>query len=116
MLLPLAAAVFHSVKGPAESALTPPTFVPQTFGLEHYEKLWAFQAGLPVYLRNSLGTAVFGGMLVSTVVNLVFIPALYVLMQKLRGESKRSQAKEDGEEEDLPAALGPEQPRPLPEG
>ncbi|MFP2931353.1 efflux RND transporter permease subunit [Pyxidicoccus sp. 3LG] len=40
--------------------------------------------------RNSLGTAVFGGMLVSTVVNFVFIPGLYVLMQKLRGEAKRT--------------------------
>jgi HAE1 family hydrophobic/amphiphilic exporter-1 len=40
--------------------------------------------------RNSLGTAVFGGMLVSTVVNFVFIPGLYVLMQKLRGEAKRA--------------------------
>ncbi|XXF76186.1 multidrug efflux RND transporter permease subunit [Myxococcaceae bacterium GXIMD 01537] len=38
--------------------------------------------------RNSLGTAVFGGMLVSTVVNLVFIPGLYILMQRLRGEEK----------------------------
>jgi HAE1 family hydrophobic/amphiphilic exporter-1 len=48
--------------------------------------------------RNSLGTAVFGGMLVSTVVNLVFIPSLYVLLQKLRGESKRSRDEEEGEE------------------
>ncbi|WNG47851.1 multidrug efflux RND transporter permease subunit [Archangium minus] len=40
--------------------------------------------------RNSLGTAVFGGMLVSTIVNFVFIPGLYVLMQRLRGEAKRS--------------------------
>jgi HAE1 family hydrophobic/amphiphilic exporter-1 len=40
--------------------------------------------------RNSLGTAVFGGMLVSTVVNFVFIPGLYVLMQQLRGAAKRS--------------------------
>ncbi|NTX63591.1 multidrug efflux RND transporter permease subunit [Myxococcus sp. CA051A] len=39
--------------------------------------------------RNSLGTAVFGGMLVSTVVNFAFIPGLYVLMQKLRGEARR---------------------------
>ncbi|MCY1046911.1 multidrug efflux RND transporter permease subunit [Corallococcus sp. bb12-1] len=52
--------------------------------------------------RNSLGTAVFGGMLVSTVVNLVFIPSLYVLMQKLRGESKRALNEE--EEEELSAA------------
>jgi hydrophobic/amphiphilic exporter-1 (mainly G- bacteria), HAE1 family len=32
--------------------------------------------------RNSLGTTVFGGMLVSTVVNLVFIPAIYVLVRR----------------------------------
>jgi HAE1 family hydrophobic/amphiphilic exporter-1 len=34
--------------------------------------------------RNSLGTTVFGGMLVSTVVNLIFIPAIYVLVQRGR--------------------------------
>ncbi|SEU21311.1 hydrophobic/amphiphilic exporter-1, HAE1 family [Myxococcus fulvus] len=49
--------------------------------------------------RNSLGTAVFGGMLVSTIVNLIFIPGLYVLMQKLRGETSRRDASED----ELPA-------------
>ncbi|ABF90288.1 efflux transporter, HAE1 family, inner membrane component [Myxococcus xanthus DK 1622] len=48
--------------------------------------------------RNSLGTAVFGGMLVSTVVNFVFIPGLYVLMQKLRGDAKRA----TGEDEAVP--------------
>jgi len=48
--------------------------------------------------RNSLGTAIFGGMLVSTVVNLIFIPGLYVLVQRLRGEAKRS-----GTEEESPA-------------
>ena len=37
--------------------------------------------------RNSLGTTVFGGMLVSTVVNLVFIPTLYVAVQRLRRAS-----------------------------
>ncbi|WP_375772683.1 multidrug efflux RND transporter permease subunit [Archangium gephyra] len=57
--------------------------------------------------RNSLGTAVFGGMLVSTVVNLVFIPSLYVLMRKLRGESKRSRDEEKGGEEGLPAVHAP---------
>jgi HAE1 family hydrophobic/amphiphilic exporter-1 len=40
--------------------------------------------------RNSLGTTVFGGMLVSTLVNLVFIPGLYVLVQKLRGKRRTS--------------------------
>jgi HAE1 family hydrophobic/amphiphilic exporter-1 len=44
--------------------------------------------------RNSLGTAIFGGMLVSTVVNLVFIPGLYVLVQKLRGGATRASTEE----------------------
>jgi HAE1 family hydrophobic/amphiphilic exporter-1 len=44
--------------------------------------------------RNSLGTAIFGGMLVSTVVNLIFIPGLYVLVQKLRGGATRAGAEE----------------------
>jgi hydrophobic/amphiphilic exporter-1 (mainly G- bacteria), HAE1 family len=34
--------------------------------------------------RNSLGTTVFGGMLVSTAVNLIVIPSLYVLVTRLR--------------------------------
>ena len=34
--------------------------------------------------RNSLGTVVFGGMLVSTIVNLVFTPGLYVIIQRRR--------------------------------
>jgi hydrophobic/amphiphilic exporter-1 (mainly G- bacteria), HAE1 family len=33
--------------------------------------------------RNSLGTAVFGGMLVSTMVNLLFIPGLYVITTRV---------------------------------
>jgi HAE1 family hydrophobic/amphiphilic exporter-1 len=34
--------------------------------------------------RRSLGTAVFGGMLVSTAMNLIFIPVLYVLVEAAR--------------------------------
>ncbi|HEY9717240.1 MAG TPA: efflux RND transporter permease subunit [Trichormus sp.] len=34
--------------------------------------------------RRSLGTAVFGGMLVSTVLNLYIVPSLYVLIKRLR--------------------------------
>jgi HAE1 family hydrophobic/amphiphilic exporter-1 len=45
--------------------------------------------------RNSLGTAIFGGMLVSTVVNLIFIPGLYVLVQRLRGEARRTREDEE---------------------
>ena len=46
--------------------------------------------------RNSLGTAVFGGMLVSTFVNLVFTPGLYVLVHKLLPK-KAARATEDAE-------------------
>ncbi|WP_434386609.1 efflux RND transporter permease subunit [Melittangium boletus] len=36
--------------------------------------------------RKSLGTAVFGGMLLSTFVNLIFIPVLYTLVETARGK------------------------------
>jgi hydrophobic/amphiphilic exporter-1 (mainly G- bacteria), HAE1 family len=40
--------------------------------------------------RRSLGTAVFSGMLLSTLLNLIFIPTLYVLVEQLReGWSRR---------------------------
>jgi HAE1 family hydrophobic/amphiphilic exporter-1 len=34
--------------------------------------------------RQSVGTAVFGGMLISTFLNLIFIPVLYVGIRSLR--------------------------------
>jgi hydrophobic/amphiphilic exporter-1 (mainly G- bacteria), HAE1 family len=58
-------------------------------------------SGAGAAARNSLGTAVFGGMLVSTVVNFLFIPGLYVLMQRLRGEAKRTHG--EGEQTIAPA-------------
>ncbi len=45
-------------------------------------------SGAGANARRSLGTAVFGGMLLSTVVNLVFIPVLYLLMHRLRAWMK----------------------------
>jgi HAE1 family hydrophobic/amphiphilic exporter-1 len=39
--------------------------------------------------RNSVGTAVAGGMLVSTILNVVFIPVLYVVVQTVRGRVGR---------------------------
>jgi HAE1 family hydrophobic/amphiphilic exporter-1 len=50
--------------------------------------------------RNSLGTTVFGGMLVSTIVNLVFIPGLYVLV---RGK-KKAAPEAEAEAEPVPQA------------
>jgi multidrug efflux pump subunit AcrB len=34
--------------------------------------------------RHSLGTAVFGGMIVSTFLNLVVVPVFYVVIERLR--------------------------------
>jgi HAE1 family hydrophobic/amphiphilic exporter-1 len=39
--------------------------------------------------RHSLGTAVFGGMLVSTILNLYFIPVLYIIIETFRERSPR---------------------------
>ena len=44
-------------------------------------------SGAGAAARNSLGTVVFGGMLVSTLVNLVFTPGLYVIIQRRRAAS-----------------------------
>ncbi len=43
-----------------------------------------FATGAGANSRRSLGTAVFGGMLVSTFLNLYFIPILYVLIETFR--------------------------------
>jgi hydrophobic/amphiphilic exporter-1 (mainly G- bacteria), HAE1 family len=47
-------------------------------------------SGAGAAARNSLGTTVFGGMLVSTIVNLVFIPGMYVLVQRLRRQQRHA--------------------------
>ncbi len=43
-----------------------------------------FASGAGSAARNSLGTAVVGGMLVSTALNLYFIPVLYLVVEGLR--------------------------------
>ena len=47
-----------------------------------------FATGAGQEARHSVGTAVAGGMLVSTFLNIVFIPVLYVVVQTLRGRRK----------------------------
>ena len=49
-----------------------------------------FASGAGREARNSVGTAVSGGMLVSTFLNLIFIPVLYVVVQTLRGIGRTS--------------------------
>ena len=57
MLAPLVASVLASVKSTQEAAAVPPTYIPQSWSLDSYLKLWVYQAGLPTYLANSFGTA-----------------------------------------------------------
>ncbi len=49
-----------------------------------------FASGAGAEARNSVGTTVAGGMLVSTFLNLIFIPILYVVVQTLRGGRGRT--------------------------
>lgn len=57
MLAPLVLSILASVKSTQEAAATPPTYIPSALSLDSYQRLWTYQAGLPTYLANSLGTA-----------------------------------------------------------
>jgi HAE1 family hydrophobic/amphiphilic exporter-1 len=52
-----------------------------------------FATGSGAGSRHSLGTTVFGGMIVSTFLNLVFIPTLYVVIEKFRERRKGPRAR-----------------------
>ena len=51
-----------------------------------------FATGAGAASRNSVGTTVFGGMIVSTVLNLFFIPVLYVIVKSLTSKDKEASA------------------------
>jgi HAE1 family hydrophobic/amphiphilic exporter-1 len=51
-----------------------------------------FATGAGQEARHSVGTAVAGGMMVSTFLNVIFIPILYVVVQTLRGGGDRERA------------------------
>jgi multiple sugar transport system permease protein len=57
MVTPITLSMLASVKSTAEAAAVPPTYVPGGLSLDSYARLWSYQAGLPTYLGNSLGTA-----------------------------------------------------------
>ena len=42
--------------------------------------------------RHSVGTAVAGGMFFATFLNILFIPILYVVIQTIRGEGRKTAA------------------------
>ena len=54
MLAPLVLSVLASIKAPDEARASPPTYVPQSFSLDSYAKVFEYQAGLMTYLGNSL--------------------------------------------------------------
>jgi HAE1 family hydrophobic/amphiphilic exporter-1 len=51
-----------------------------------------FATGAGANSRHSLGTAVTGGMLASTILNLYVTPVLYILVQKVRQVLNRKSA------------------------
>jgi multiple sugar transport system permease protein len=55
--MPIVVSVLASIKTKIEAAGLPPTYIPHSFSFESYERLWNYQAGLPVYAGNSLGAA-----------------------------------------------------------
>ncbi|MFI6484591.1 carbohydrate ABC transporter permease [Nonomuraea sp. NPDC050663] len=75
MLMPLVMSVLASIKPTEEAAASPPTYLPHGFSFDSYQRLWGYQEGLPVYLANSLGTA----LLTIVLTLLLTIPAAYAL-------------------------------------
>jgi hydrophobic/amphiphilic exporter-1 (mainly G- bacteria), HAE1 family len=73
---------FDAVRQAAEIRLRPIVMTSLAFIFGISPLVWATGAGSAS--RNSLGTAVFGGMIISTVLNLVFVPVLYVAISALR--------------------------------
>ena len=57
MVAPVVFSILASVKSTAEAAAQPPTYLPSALSLDSYSRLWTYQAGLPAYLANSIGTA-----------------------------------------------------------
>jgi len=57
MLSPVVLSFLASLKTPAESSASPPSYLPHSLSLENYAKVYDWQAGLLTYVGNSLGVA-----------------------------------------------------------
>lgn len=57
MVFPLLVSLFASVKPPAEAQAVPPHYLPRSLSFESYINFANYQAGLRVYLTNSLSVA-----------------------------------------------------------
>ncbi|HTV73918.1 MAG TPA: efflux RND transporter permease subunit [Candidatus Acidoferrales bacterium] len=71
-----------AVRRAAETRLRPIIMTSLAFIFGILPLVWASGAGSAS--RQSLGTAVFGGMIVSTLLNLIFVPVLYVAVAVIR--------------------------------
>jgi HAE1 family hydrophobic/amphiphilic exporter-1 len=61
-----------------------------------------FATGAGALGRHSVGTTIVGGMLVSTVLNLLFIPVLYVILSTLLSKFTGKRVLREGCEEEMP--------------
>jgi multidrug efflux pump subunit AcrB len=64
--------------------------------------------------RHSLGTAVFGGMIVSTFLSLALVPVIYVLIERLR-EHKRQPGEGKDVADELTVSAGHHEPSDTPQ-
>jgi hydrophobic/amphiphilic exporter-1 (mainly G- bacteria), HAE1 family len=62
-----------------------------------------FATGAGALGRHSVGTTIVGGMLLSTVLNLLFIPVLYVILSTLLSRFTRTRVLREGCDEQIPA-------------
>ena len=75
MLFPIVVTFLSSIKTAAEASSVPPHYLPHTLSLENYAKVFHYQAGLLVYVYNSLAVA----LLTIVLCLLLAIPAGYGL-------------------------------------
>jgi len=75
-----------AVRTAAETRLRPILMTSLSFSLGVLPLVLSFGAGSAS--RHSLGTTVFGGMLLSTVLNLFVVPVLYVIIETLKERKK----------------------------
>src|SRR5262249_4934353 len=74
-LTPIVFTVAASVKSAPEAAAVPPTYFPSGISPQSYVRLWNSELGLPTYLLNSFGTAMF----TIAFALLLTVPAAYAL-------------------------------------
>jgi len=75
MLAPIAMSLLASIKTTADAVAVPPHYLPQALSIENYQKIYNYQAGLWVYVGNSVAVA---GLAIIVVIVLT-VPAGYGL-------------------------------------